>query len=462
MGNQSPGLGKSFGFILKAALMALMTGLPLLLYKNPMVLAKTISVPQDYPSIQAAIFKSGHEDVIEVSRGVYRENINFLGKAITIKSTNPEDPAVVAMTVIDGQQQGSVVTFHSGEKNDSVLNGLTLRNGRADWGGGIDCSDGSSPAITNCIIRHNWALSGGGLCCFSSSPTLTNCTIRENSAEYKGGGIYADYSSPVIAHCTISENSVEAQAGGGIACHFSPAAISNCLIMKNKAREKGGGIYCYFDPPAITNCTIVGNMSPDGGGICCAYSSPSITNGIIRNNLEHEIGGYTKPVIRYSNITGGYPGEGNSDDEPLFMNPNEGDFHLRLGSPCIDAGTNKNAPATDRDGLVRPEDRDGDGVAVCDMGAYEFHEKVTATLSGRIFDRNTGVPLPAVKIEIPGRAHTVTTRDGHYSLPDIFTGVYDISFLKEGFMPLVQKNVYFRPDGQLVIDLAMAPEGKSN
>jgi predicted outer membrane repeat protein len=439
-----------------------MTGLSSLLCKNPMVLAKTISVPTSYSSIQAAIFKSGHGDVIEVSHGVYRENINFLGKAITVKSTNPEDPAIVAITVIDGQQNGSVVTFNSGEKSNSVLNGLTLRNGRADWGGGIDCSDDSSPTITNCIIRHNSASSGGGLCCFSSSPIIINCTIRENSAEYKGGGIYGDYSVPVIAHCTISENSVEVKAGGGIACHFSPAAITNCLVIKNEAKMKGGGIYCYFDPPTITNCTIVENMSPDGGGICCAYSSPSITNGIIRNNSENEIGGYTRPVIRYSNITGGYPGEGNIDAKPLFIDPKEGDFHLRLGSPCIDAGTNENAPATDRDGLVRPEDRDGDGLAVCDLGAYEFHEKVTATLSGRIFDRNTGVPLSTVRIEIPGRANTLTKQDGHYSLPDIFTGVYDICFLKKGFMPLVQKNVYFRPDRQLVIDIAMVPEEKSN
>ena len=80
-------------------------------------------------SIQAAIddVTTVDGDVIIVDPGTYTENINFMGKAITIESTDPGDPDVVAATIIDGGQAGSVVTFATGEGNDSIIRGLTIR-----------------------------------------------------------------------------------------------------------------------------------------------------------------------------------------------------------------------------------------------------------------------------------------------------------------------------------------------
>ena len=59
-------------------------------------------------------------------------------------------------------------------------------------------------------------------------------------------------------------------------------------------------------------------------------------------------------------------------DDPLLVDPASGDFHLREGSPAIDAGTNEGAPEVDFDGNPRPLDGNSDGMAVVDIGADEF------------------------------------------------------------------------------------------
>src|SRR5262245_1643542 len=88
--------------------------------------ANIIRVPADQPTIQAAIGAASNGDVVQVAPGTYIENVNFLGKAIRV--TSEQGPEV---TIIDGNQAGSVVTFASGETLQSVLNGFTVRNGKA-------------------------------------------------------------------------------------------------------------------------------------------------------------------------------------------------------------------------------------------------------------------------------------------------------------------------------------------
>src|SRR6185437_6846641 len=63
---------------------------------------------------------------------------------------------------------------------------------------------------------------------------------------------------------------------------------------------------------------------------------------------------------------------GNISADPLFVDAASGNFRLEQAAPPIDAGTNTGAPPTDFDGNPRPIDGDGDGVAVTDMGAFEF------------------------------------------------------------------------------------------
>lgn len=352
--------------------------------------------------IQETIDAASDGDTIVLHEGIYKENIDFLGKAVTVRSLAPYDSNVVAATVIDGGGAKSAVTFDGKEKNTSVLSGITLKNGKSTLGGGIYCHS-SSPTVSNCVITGNLALSygggiysvdsspaitdcrliensaqeGGGGCYFrSSSPAVTNCIITGNSVLSHGGGVYSIDSSPVITNCTIRankafRNSAPYGDGGGIYCSSSALTLANCNIYKNSASDDGGGIVCTDDSTAnIAHCTIAANSASYGGGMslwtkssiemvnctvannsayskggaiyCFGLSSPVITNCILWNDSPHEIYVYNDDAIKIkdSNIQGGYEGTGNISIDPAFIDPNGGDYRLRPGSPCLDKGAN--------------------------------------------------------------------------------------------------------------------------
>ena len=114
--------------------------------------AATINVPGDFATIQGAISDPNTVagDEIVVAPGTYNEIIDFLGKAITVRSASgdPND------TIIDGGGGGSVVTCSSGEGSSTVLDGFTITNGSATTGGGM-YNVNSNPTVTNCIFWGN-------------------------------------------------------------------------------------------------------------------------------------------------------------------------------------------------------------------------------------------------------------------------------------------------------------------
>lgn len=276
--------------------------------------AVTITVPDDFATIQAAIDAAANGDIIVVLDGTYtgagNKNLDLGGKAITLRSESAT-PSGNTMTLpamsaaancyIDCEGDGRGFYFHNNETSSSVVDGFTIINGMVTGtsfpdfsGGGILCYD-SSPTIRNCIIRENTtvgtsALSGGaGIYCEGSSPTIINCTISDNMADWYGGGIHAGHlSSPTIANCTISGNSCGAH-GGGIYCRdaVSPE-MSGCIVVGNSSGQRGGGIYCLHAEPTITNCVISVNMAAlGGGGIEFQDDSPmhpTVDNCIISSN----------------------------------------------------------------------------------------------------------------------------------------------------------------------------------
>jgi len=169
---------------------------------------------------------------------------------------------------------------------------------------------------------------------FHSSPTVTNCIFNGNSATL-GGGMWNDQTSPRVINCTFSANFGGVQGGGG-------------------------------------------GMLNSGSG------SPVASNCVFWNNSDFEIGGPVVVAVSYSNVEGGFPGTGNIDANPMFVDPDNGDYRLSPGSPCIDAGDNTAVPVgidTDLGGNPRfvddPDTVDtgvpGNGYdEVVDMGAYEF------------------------------------------------------------------------------------------
>ena len=174
--------------------------------------AAIINVPGDQPSIQTAINAAVNGDVIIVAPGRYLENINFLGKAITVRSIDPDDQFVRQATIIDGGGSGSVVTCFSGEGPDTVFNGLTItggagrvgENGRFFGGGMYNLN--SSPSVANCRFVSNVADMGGGMFNNNSSVTVTNCTFFRNKARIHGAGMYNIDSSPTVFDCFFYQN----------------------------------------------------------------------------------------------------------------------------------------------------------------------------------------------------------------------------------------------------------------
>jgi hypothetical protein len=252
----------------------------------------TYYVPDNYATIQAALNGAAAGDEIIVRDGVYRgagnKDLDFGGKALTLRSEHGADRCF-----IDCEGSGRGFDFSSGESADSVLDGFSIINGSATYGGGIYCSSSSSPTITNCSIMANYGGNyGGGIYCSSSSPTIINCSIAANTAN-EGGGVYCLSSSPTITDCSIRANRALSY-GGGISCNSSSSpTITNCSIMANNAVLWGGGIECYSSSPTITNCSITANNGGgSGGGIDCdALSSPAITNCSFTANTVSDGGG---------------------------------------------------------------------------------------------------------------------------------------------------------------------------
>ena len=299
-------------------------------------LAATIAVPTEQPTIQAGIDAAEDGDLVLVDPGTYVEKIAFFGQKISVQSKAGAD-----LTVIDGNNGGSVVIFDGGERKDTILDGFTITNGNVTLGGGIFCHGDSDPWIRNCKIIGNTAgMHGGGIHCMTyAAPTLTNCIISGNSAVV-GGGIIMMQSNMTIENCTISGNS--AFFGGGIFSTLYIPHLENCIIVGNSA-DYGGGMYCNDSSPVIVNCTFSGNVADYGGGIFgYGLASPNVTNCILWGDTASwgpeilNIGGVGVSLVKYSIVEGGWLGTGIINADPLFVG--EGDYHLSDASPAIDAG----------------------------------------------------------------------------------------------------------------------------
>ncbi|TET68961.1 MAG: T9SS type A sorting domain-containing protein, partial [Candidatus Zixiibacteriota bacterium] len=234
------------------------------------------------------------------------------------------------------------------------------------------------------IIPENSALWGGGIFCRGSRSLISDNIIIKNSAATNGGGlIITSPGRPTIQTNIISGNSA-GNSGGGMKCSDnSNPVIDKNIIVGNSAVYRGGGIRFSASNALLVNNTISGNTTESGGAISCLNSSTvTVTNSILwantaPNNGEIEIDPSSSLIVTYSDVQGGWAGEGNIDADPIFVGPYNQDFYLRWHSPCIDVG---DPSLTDPDGTRS------------DMGALYFNQDVAGIIE--LYPRDTPIVIP--------------------------------------------------------------------
>ena len=250
------------------------------------VTANVLMVPQDFMRIQAAIDSAQTGDTILVAPGIYQENLQIRSKDITLASNYlySNSFADVESTVLDGRRLSAVIQVFV--RNKSKITGFKMINGAHFYGGGF-VSDVSSPVITACIFENNYA-------------------------QATGGAFYAEEGQPVLR---------------------------KCLFIRNTSGAFGGAVASGYTEITIDHCTFYGNTSDDGGAISCFQSSIPVSNSIFLDNFPEAISVWSGvTTAKFSNVQGGWDGEGNINTDPLFCNADSNDFYLAANSPCIGTG----------------------------------------------------------------------------------------------------------------------------
>jgi len=378
--------------------------------------ATTINVPNDAATIQAGIDAASDGDSILVSSGTYIENIDFSGKNVMVYSVGGPDS-----TIIDGGGLGSTVTFMNQEET-AVLDGFTITNGRG-WlndlnhyiGGGILCRNESTPTLRNLIVEGNFctgdtSMGGGLMLSYGSDALIEDVIIRGNAADY-GGGLVAYESSPTMIRVEVTDNNGRT-TGGGIALWESNSYLQSVLVHHNRATYLGAGIWLHHHAaPTLNKVTVAHNECTGpayltgGGGIELSDGSDlKLVNSIIWANQPNQVEFYDRTgyydcdmTVDYTDIQGGQLnielgssgtvtyGSENMDENPRFVDPNNGDYSLQWISPCIDAGTP--TWVVDADTLIQMCEDDYCG-SCPDMGVCEM-------------------PLPPVTYNVPGHFSTI-------------------------------------------------------
>ncbi|MEE8404187.1 MAG: SUMF1/EgtB/PvdO family nonheme iron enzyme, partial [candidate division Zixibacteria bacterium] len=298
----------------------------------------------------------------------------------------------------------------------------------------------SSPTVTNCVFSCNWAGDGGGMFNGSSDPNVVNCKFIGNSADF-GGGMYNSNSSPTVTGCTFIGNSAN-RVGGGIENSYSSPTVTNCVFSGNSADSYGGGMLNWKSSLMLTNCILWGNTASTGGNEIYLRDSSTI-------DLDYcDVQGGQAGI--YDDLSGNTInwGSSNIDTDPLFVDPNNDDFHLSPGSPCIDTGDPNYEPEpneTDLEGNPRIIDGDEDGDPIVDMGAYE-------------------TPLPPIEAQMRLTPQTLNCSSNgnwvkaHFVLPEGYL-IEDVDTNKPATIDSLtfssdHMNVFYNDDGLVEIEVA--------
>ncbi len=343
-----------------------------------------INVPEDYSTIQEGIDASVDGDTVLVAPGNYREYNNLNGKNILLTSENGPDTTTTKQVIFSG-----------GTDSTAVLKGFGFR-GIGNYLSPIRINRNNSGIIEGNIVNGNlnWE-DCGGIESWGADVIIRGNIITNNRAMYIGGGICANGSGFIITENIITNNIAggddESWGGGGIFSNGgSDFQISYNLISNNQAGYSGsvviggGGLQLWVsynqEEALINNNTIVGNScigfsENRGSGLWISTGdSVNIVNNIFAFNQQ---GGISVDFPEYYRIDYNLAwqndygdhnfeiGPTNLLEDPLFVNPDSGNYSLQEDSPCIDAG-DPNSPL------------DPDSTRA-DIGCYYYHHVVDVT-----------------------------------------------------------------------------------
>jgi hypothetical protein len=358
-------------------------------------------------NIQDAIDSAAPGDTVIVTNGLYNTggrvtdgtltNRVVIDKALTIQSVNGPD-----FTIIEGYQVPGITNGPGAIRcvymtNNTTLVGFTIAHGATDTNlntpyndvnaGGVLCQNYTDCVLSNCSIIANSALVSGGI----EGGVLNNCAVTFNSDSLIAGGA----SFTTLNHCLVASNhsasgigGFKSNSGAGVPLFgYPPNTASYCIIAGNSSGTSYGGAGDYI----LNHCLIIGNQG-DGATGCRLFNCTVVSNSVgveycqILNSIVYYNGlnypGYP-PAFLHSCTTPLPDYGGNISNEPLFVDPAHGDFHLQPNSACINSGYNNYLTLTNNEYdttnifhvTLLTNDFDGNPRLVggtVDLGAYEI------------------------------------------------------------------------------------------
>jgi len=344
--------------------------------------------------------------------------VDNAGQELT--SAGPQDHVAIRRAILTGSAVGgvlaSVVIANPGgggigtSGGNLIMIDCTVARNIANIGGGLRVLEGGTLTMDRCAFNDNVAAVGGGASPRAVTVTVTDCSFVGNVGIAGGGGLFqgddsggnsirfercmfvandggsssgglnTSADSVDVVSCVFAENT-SGFAAGGWGHTLGVAVAVNCVFSRNAAAHGGG----YFTNRASTlvNCTFSRN---EGNGVMLGpfpQGEQTLENCVLWGNTPAQIGSEFDSVT-FCDVEGGWPGIGNIDADPLFVQAGADDLRLAFGSPCVDAGDDDAVPTEVETDLAGGPRFLGRSV---DMGAYEGeHEPMPAAAMAHDLD----------------------------------------------------------------------------